>query len=298
MTVTVNPPETSSSQPAPRPRRRIAAVVAVAVIAAGGGVGIGLAVSSGGSPAGTANPGYASSYAYYQSMMGRYAPGSGSGMMGGSSNGGMMGKSGYTWMMGGAAAPGWMTGGSLPGFMMGTNTDPGKVMGSLFANAPGPRVSAAQATILGDQVPAGATVDRAANRITFAGNTVKFAVLASPAGSPDETFRTAGLVNPTIVVAAGARLSIQFVNADNDTAHGLVVTGSSTAVSSAMPMMTAPAAFAGSAVWFLGNPTSAGMHTGTLDFTAATAGTYHYICPVPGHAQKGMAGILIVGGNP
>ena len=53
-------------------------------------------------------------------------------------------------------------------------------------------------------------------------------------------------------------------------------------------------AFAGSAVWFLGNPTTAGIHVGTLTFTAATPGTYQYLCPVPGHAQKGMAGTFTV----
>jgi uncharacterized cupredoxin-like copper-binding protein len=47
-------------------------------------------------------------------------------------------------------------------------------------------------------------------------------------------------------------------------------------------------------VWFLGNPTSAGLHTGTLSFTAAASGTYQYLCPVPGHAQKGMVGTLVV----
>ena len=47
--------------------------------------------------------------------------------------------------------------------------------------------------------------------------------------------------------------------------------------------------------WFLGNPTSAGMHAGTLTFTAATPGSYRYLCPVPGHAQKGMAGAFTVG---
>ena len=57
-----------------------------------------------------------------------------------------------------------------------------------------------------------------------------------------------------------------------------------------MPMMTSRPAFTGSALWFLGNPTTAGMHTATLTFTATTPGTYHYLCPVPGHAQEGMAG--------
>jgi uncharacterized cupredoxin-like copper-binding protein len=59
-------------------------------------------------------------------------------------------------------------------------------------------------------------------------------------------------------------------------------------------MMTSRPAFAGSALWFPGNPTTAGMHAGTLSFTASAPGTYHYLCPVPGRAQKGMTGTFIV----
>lgn len=55
-----------------------------------------------------------------------------------------------------------------------------------------------------------------------------------------------------------------------------------------------PARFPGSALWFLGNPAAAGMHAGTLTFTAGSPGTYRYLCPVPGHAQKGMTGTFTV----
>jgi NADH-quinone oxidoreductase subunit A len=115
----------------------------------------------------------------------------------------------------------------------------------------------------------------------------------SPSGGPDETFRVAGMTNPAIVVPAGARVSIEVINADPGTAHGLVITAS-TDTTSPMPMMTDRPAFTGSALWFLGNPTSAGMHAGTLTFTAAAPGTYRYLCPVPGHAQKGMAGAFTI----
>jgi hypothetical protein len=109
--------------------------------------------------------------------------------------------------------------------------------------------------------------------------------VASPAGGPDETFRIGGMVNPTVVVPAGAKVSIEVVNADPGTAHGLVITASD-GRSSPMPMMTSRPAFTGAALWFLGDPTAAGMHAGTLTFTATTPGTYHYLCPVPGHAQR------------
>jgi rusticyanin len=273
----------------------MAAVAAAAAMALAVGVGIGVAASGGGSSAQTG-------YSYYQSVMGRYGLGNGSmmdrsgsgSMMGGSGYGWMMGRSGYAWMMGGgSSAPGWMMGNAVPGFMMGSSSDPGQVIGRLFADAPGPRVSASEATTLANQVPAAASMDRSANRITFTGTVVRFTVVASPADGPDETFRIAGLVNPTVSVTQGAHVSIQLVNADSGTGHGLVITTSGTG-SWWMPMMTAAPAFAGAALWFLGNPTPAGMHTGILSFTVGAAGTYQYLCPVPGHAQKGMVGMLVV----
>jgi rusticyanin len=273
-------------------RRRVAVKIgAVALVAGALGVGVAVAANRTHSSNDSAALGTTgqSSYTYYQSMMRGFGTGS---MMGGTS-GWMMGTAGYRWMMGGVNAPNWMRGEKLPAFMMGASSDPGKVMGKLFADAPGPRVSPADATRLGNEVLAGATVDAARNRITFSGSAAQFAVLASPADGLDETFRLAGLMSPTIVVRAGSRVTIEVVNADPDTAHGLVVTASGSA-SSWMPMMTAAPVLSGSAVWFLGNPTSAGMHAATLRFTAATPGTYQYLCPVPGHARKGMVGTFVV----
>ena len=247
--------------------RRTITIVAGAIVLAAAGTGAGAAALAGSSaPAATATA----------------APG----------------NPGYGPMMGGATAPGWMMGGSLPGSMMGggAGRDPGRVMGSWLANAPGPRVSPADAARLGSQVPAGATVDRAQRRITFTAASVRLAALGSPAGGPDETFRIAGVVNPTIVVPAGAHVSIQIVNTDPDTAHGLVITGQG-AASSWMPMMTSAPAFTGAALWVLGNPTTAGMHTASISFTASTPGTYQYLCPIPGHAARGMAGTFIVSGR-
>jgi hypothetical protein len=58
-------------------------------------------------------------------------------------------------------------------------------------------------------------------------------------------------------------------------------------------MMGFPSCVPGSALWFLGSPAPAGLHVGTLSFTAA-AGTYRYLCPVPGHARDGMTGTFMV----
>jgi rusticyanin len=218
----------------------------------------------------------------------------GGGMMGGSSYGWMMSQAGYQWMTGGTGAPGWMRGQGLPAFMIrgAAGTGPGTVMGTLFANAPGPRVSPAQATALGSQVPAGASIDQAARTISFTTMNVNLAVLASPS-LPAESFRIAGMTDPAISVPAGAHVTIELINADEDMAHGLVIT-SAGAARSWIPMTAVAPAFSGSALWFLGKPTAAGMHAGTLTFTAGTPGSYQYLCPVPGHAQEGMAGTFTV----
>jgi rusticyanin len=121
---------------------------------------------------------------------------------------------------------------------------------------------------------------------------VSLAVLASPS-MPAESFRVAGMTDPAVSVPAGAHVSIQLINTDTDMAHGLVITAAG-AARSWMPMMTSAPAFSGSALWFLGKPTTAGMHAGTLAFTVAAPGSYQYLCPVPGHAQQGMAGTFTV----
>lgn len=279
-------------------RKRNTILAGVAVLAATG-LGTGVAVAASGSPAkpaaGASQAAFsAPGYSWYRSMMGRYDGSGGGMMMGGSSYGGMMSKAGYEWMTGGTSAPGWMRGGTLPASMMGgsAGTDPGTVMGTLFANAPGPRVSPAAAQRLGAQAPAGASVNRAARTITFTTMNVHLAVLASPS-MPAESFRIAGMTNPTVSVPAGAHVTIELVNADADMAHGLVIMPTA-AVGSYMPMVAAAPSFTGADLWFLGKPTAAGMHAGTMNFTAAAPGSYKYLCPVPGHAREGMAGTFVV----
>jgi hypothetical protein len=128
--------------------------------AAAAGLGIAAAVTACGTtghPAATAAPAGAPAgpraaaqypYSYYHSMMSRYLGGS---MMGGGSHGWMMSPAGYRWMTGGGGVPGWMRGGHIPAFIVGGGTGMGKFMGRLWASAPGPRVSPAQAARLGGQ---------------------------------------------------------------------------------------------------------------------------------------------------
>lgn len=240
-------------------RKRNTIMVSVAALAAVAGAGTGVGLAAGGSPGRPAAP---------AGSVVASVPGSAD-----------------------SAEPGWMRGGALPSPMMGTGTDPGTAMGHLFANAPGPRVSPVQASAMGRRGPSGASIDRTARTITFTTMAVRLVALASPS-MPDESFRIAGMTDPAISVPSGAHVTIELVNADDDMAHGLVIMPA--AAGSAMPMMTSAPSFAGSALWFLGSPTAAGMHAGTLHFTATAPGTYRYLCPVPGHARDGMAGAFIV----
>ena len=220
-------------------------------------------VALGGSPAGRRTTGTAA-----VASTSALGPWSGAGMMGGA---------------GGYAGAG----------MMGTGIDAmGQGMGTALAGRIGQPISQADATSLGAASPAGATVDRASNRITFTTATVRLAVIASPPDGKDLTFRIAGLVNPTIVVPQGATVTVQLVNADPDMSHNFAVVASRSPFSS-MPMM-AGAAFPGAISAPLGDPTSAGLPSETITFTAGTSGTYSYLCQVPGHAAAGMYGTFEV----
>ena len=198
------------------------------------------------------------------------------------------------------SGPGWgsfgfMGSGMMGGGMMGGGNGMGQAMGSALAGRVGQPISPAQATALGGATPTGATVDPTAKRITFQSTDVRFAVLASPSDGPDMTFRIAGLVNPTLVVPLGATVTVQFINADPDMSHNWAVTNAQ-APFSFMTMMVGPA-FPGAVAPPLGDPTSAGLPSETVRFTASAAGTYTYLCEVPGHAAQGMHGTFQVTGT-
>lgn len=93
---------------------------------------------------------------------------------------------------------------------MGGSSDPGEVMGSLFADASGARIAAAAAAAaagLTVQRPAGARIDRKSNTVTFSGSSVHLAVVASPTRAANR-FEVAGLVDPTVIARAGARVPV------------------------------------------------------------------------------------------
>jgi rusticyanin len=152
-------------------------------------------------------------------------------------------------------------------------------------------VSLAQTRTLGNRVPAGASVDRASNTITFTASAVSFTVVAVPPGGPDMTFRVAGLTDPAIVVPQDDQVTVHFINGDNDEAHAWMIADEQPPFSFYQPKTPAiPGAFSG----LIGDPTADGQGASTFTFQAGLACTYQYICPMPGHAQMGLHSAFIV----
>ncbi len=159
----------------------------------------------------------------------------------------------------------------------------------LAADSPG-YLRAATVQALGTQIPSGAHENTRANTITFSSKSVSFTAVAVPPGGPDMTFRIGGLVNPTLIVPSGATVKVRFINADPDEAHGWQVTDAQP------PFQFHPGQTAfRAATRVLGDPTSAGDGTDSVRFSADRAGSYSYVCPMPGHAQMGMHGGFVVG---
>ena len=86
---------------------------------------------------------------------------------------------------------------------------------------------------------------------------------------------------------------------------GLLATGAAAGLAALMPRGRPSLAFRIASAWRALRPALASSTSdpllavpraviGNLSFTAGASGTYQYLCPVPGHAQKGMVGTLIV----
>jgi rusticyanin len=163
--------------------------------------------------------------------------------------------------------------------------------GTRLAGRAPQNVPAGQVKALSQQVPAGASIDTRTDTITFYAAAVSFTVVAIAPGQPDMTFTVAGLTNPAIIVPSGARVTVRFINNDTDEAHGWLITNNKPPFEFGQP---ATPAIAGAFAGVIGDPTAAGDGANTISFTASDAGSYDYICPMPGHAQMGMHGSFTV----
>ena len=145
----------------------------------------------------------------------------------------------------------------------------------------------------------GATVDTAANTVTYSGSRVTMNVIAVQPDRPDTTFEIAGLVDPTVMIPRGATVTLNLVNMDYgaDMPHGVVITRFPPPYPyMAMPMMGGGIGYGIPPLTARSdeNLQTASYAVGAMQFRASTPGTYYYVCQVPGHAQDGMYGKLVV----
>lgn len=190
---------------------------------------------------------------------------------------------------GGSAGTGLMGGVAMGGSeaMMGSS-----MMGG--GSAGGTALTNASLSALISRGEQGAGIDSKANTVTYGGHSVTVVALASPHGQPNMTWEIDGLVNPTVVVQPGTQVDIVLANTDWGYMHGFELT----TTPPPYPYM----AMAGAADNFFlmplpprtaKNTATASYYTRSASFTT-TSGTYHYFCPVPGHAAAGMFGTLVV----
>lgn len=201
-------------------------------------------------------------------------------------------------MMGGSGRGGSSGfGGMMNQYMGNTHAIMGDVGsgGGMMGAASGPAWTPAHVATVVQQSKRGVTIDRATNTITYHSAHDLVVPLAAPAALhlPGMQWEIDGLINPTVVVPRGAQVTVDLVNADQGYLHGFEVT-TATPPFQEMAMMQGAAAFPGAFVMPILPETSHGQYHRSTQFTAATTGTYYYICPVPGHAAHGMAGQFVV----
>ena len=167
------------------------------------------------------------------------------------------------------------------------------------------------------EVPSYAHVYLSNNTIVFTSRDIDLLVVAMMGDGAERMFNATpppyvngdvfvvyGLINPTLVIPAGATVHVTFVNLDDDMYHNFVIT----AVPPPYPYNVMPyvGMYGGMGPqmmlymrWLPPADYKAGYAYGyEYTFTVAEPGTYWYLCTYPGHAEMGMYGkIIVVGSN-
>ncbi len=148
------------------------------------------------------------------------------------------------------------------------------------------------------QTASASRVDKAKNQVSFSGDRIEIAMAAVQPGFPDTTFEVSGLVNPTIIVPAGALVTLDFVNMDygNRMTHGVVITP--------IPPLYPVLSMMGMPDTLVGVPilpprqlkdTARSLYAeSSVTFRVPPPGTYYYLCQYYDHAYKGMYGRFVV----
>lgn len=124
--------------------------------------------------------------------------------------------------------------------------------------------------------------------VNYTGKVARIVVAAVLPGFPFPSFEVAHVKDPTLTVAGGSDVKITFINTNAGFGHSFQIT------QKAPPFAVMPQIV----------PVVAGTQVSPIPkggkFPYATfswhpeAGTYYYVCTVPGHAMMGMFGKIIV----
>ena len=120
--------------------------------------------------------------------------------------------------------------------------------------------------------------------LTYHQRLVRIVIRSGPANDM-LSYRIEGLRNPTLMIPVGTTLKMLFINTDDDMTHNLRLTVEKIPFKGTLKSV-------GTAN--LPHKSSAGVHAQELTLRMPMAGTYTYLCTVPGHAPGGMFGTLIV----
>ncbi|AWR93889.1 plastocyanin/azurin family copper-binding protein [Acidianus brierleyi] len=127
-----------------------------------------------------------------------------------------------------------------------------------------------------------------------------------PSYAHHDVFVIFGLINPTLVIPAGASIHVTVINLDDNMLHNFVVTNVPPPYPYNVMMSNMGPGMMGSGtsgrfitmmpLLHYANYSAGYAYEYGYSFTLNQEGTYWYICTYPGHAQMGMYGKIIVEG--
>lgn len=135
-----------------------------------------------------------------------------------------------------------------------------------------------------------ATIDSTNNSIRYTGEYVNIVMIGGPEDA-DEKFVIGEMINPTIFIPKNAKVTMKLINEDEGMPHGIELTSVSPPYSY-MTMMQG--GFTGIYVPVIPNANGDLYPVAETTFTANRTGEFYYICQVPGHAEEGMYGKIII----
>jgi len=142
-----------------------------------------------------------------------------------------------------------------------------------------------------DRMTLGAnTTTYATNNTIWVGSGVSRLVFVAAPPGHDEVFVINGLLNPTIHVSKGSRLTVTLANADPDMYHNFALTTRDPPYSS-MPMMSHMSGLRTSML----SPSEIGYFwIQDMRIALNSPDQFWYLCEYPDHADEGMYGSLVI----